>query len=123
MTKQASFSKIEKELRAGLREDINNAESTEDVKKFFVYAVQGLLDRVLEGQVRVEYEHISLAPDQREGYTLSPVLFGDRHLKQVWNTSDLPHIVKRMAQFAVKRYKHLEKHPDKTEAKMYPRPG
>jgi len=123
MTTQASFSKIEKELRAALRKNINTAESTEDVKKFFVYAVQELLDKVLEGQVRVEYEHISLAPDKPEGYTLSPILLRGRHFKQVWNTSDLPHIVRRMAEFAVKRYKRLEKYPDKTEAKMYPRPG
>ena len=123
MTNQASFSKIEKELRAGLRENINTAESTEDVKKFFVYAIQELLDKVLEGQMKVEYEDIRLAPDKREGYTLSPILLRGRHFKQVWSTSDLPHIVKRMAEFAVKRHKRLEKHPDKTEAKMYPRPG
>lgn len=66
---------------------------------------------------------ISLVPDKREGYTLSPVLLRGRHFMQVWNTSGLPHIVKRVAEFAVKRYKHLEKHPDKTEAKIYPRPG
>jgi hypothetical protein len=83
MTNQASFSKIEKELRAGLRENINTAESTEDVKKFFVYAIQELLDKVLEGQMKVEYEDIRLAPDKQEGYTLGPILLRDRHFKQV----------------------------------------
>ena len=35
-----------------------------------------------------------------------------------WRDTDLPHVIKRMAEFALKRYKRL----DKTEAKMYPIP-
>lgn len=121
MIRQVSYSKIEKEVRPGLREKLNVAESTEDVKKFFVYAVKELLDKVLEGETAVQYEQITLAPDEKEGYTLSPSLLHDSRFQKVWENSDLPHIVRRMAEVAVKRYTHLEKHPDKTEAKIYPR--
>lgn len=123
MTRQVSYSKIEKEVRPGLREKINMAESTEDVKKFFVYAVKELLDRILEGRIEVDFEQVALAPDEEDGYTLSPALLHDPLFKEVWEISDLPHIVRRMAEVAVKRYIHLEKHPDKTEAKMFPRSG
>ena len=37
MARQLSFSKYEQELRPELRQNLNIAESTEDVKKFFVY--------------------------------------------------------------------------------------
>jgi hypothetical protein len=47
MTKRLSFVKYEQELRPTLRERINSAESTEDVKKFFAYAVLELLEEVL----------------------------------------------------------------------------
>lgn len=123
MTRQVSYSKIEKEVRPGLREKLNVAESTEDVKKFFVYAVKELLDKLFEGETALEYEQIALDPDQAEGYTLSPSLLHDSRFKEVWDNSDLPHILRRMAEVAVKRYTHLEKHPDKTEAKIYPRFG
>ena len=47
MTKRLSFVKYEQELRPTLRERINSAESTEDVKKFFAHAVLELLEEVL----------------------------------------------------------------------------
>jgi len=106
-----------------LRENIGLAESTEDVKKFFVYAVKELLERVLEGQVSLGYEDIALAPDGEDGFTISPSLRRDKHFGKAWKDSDLPHILRRMAEVSLKRYVHLKKNPDKTEAKMYPRPG
>ena len=42
MARQLSFSKYEQELRPELRQNLNIAESTEDVKKFFVYTIQKL---------------------------------------------------------------------------------
>ena len=47
MTRQVSFSKLEKDLRPKLREKMNAAESTEDLKKFFAQTVGELLERVL----------------------------------------------------------------------------
>jgi len=123
MSKQVSYSKMEKEVRPMLRESINRAESTEDVKKFFVYAAKELLDNILEGRASLGHEDISLAPDKTEGFTLSQTLMRNSHFKEAFRDSDLPHILRRMAEFALKRYQHLAKHPDKTESKMYPIPG
>lgn len=119
MTRRFSFTKYEQQVRPTLRARINSAESTEDVKKFFAYAVLELLENVLEGRGAAEFEDIRLQPEHKEAYYVSDRLCSVDEFASAWNNSDLPHIVKRMAEFAIKRYKHLDTHPDKTEAKMY----
>jgi len=123
MTRQISFSKLEQDLRPGLREKVNAAESTEDVKKFFAQTVGELLEKVLGDNVDLRYEDIRFDPRGKNGYTVSERLRKVEGFASAWRDSDLPHIIERMAEFALKRHKHLELHRDKTEAKMYPIPG
>lgn len=123
MGKQLSFSKYEQEVRRPFREMINSAESAEDVKKFFVYAFQDLLDKALQGKIAVEYEDVLLELDEKSGYSIGNRLWGNHDFVLAWKNSDLAQIVGRLAEFAIKRYKRLEKHRDKTEAKIYPTPG
>jgi hypothetical protein len=123
MTKQMSFSKLEKEFRHVLREKINHAESTEDVKKFFAQTAGDLLEEILGDSVDIAYEAIQFDPLKKDGYVVSKGLRQSAGFAAAWKDSDLPHIVKRMAEVAMKRHKHLERHLDKTEAKMYPTPG
>jgi len=124
MEKQESFAKIEQDVRHTFRDNLNNAESDEDVKKFFVYAVRDLMEQAYEGQVTLEYDDISLDLEAAGGFVCSKSLNKDKVFMQVWRNSDLPRIVERMAESALNRIKHLEKkHPDKTEAKIYPTPA
>jgi hypothetical protein len=118
MARQLSFSKYEQELRPELRQNLNIAESTEDVKKFFVYTIQKLFGRVLEGKEAFTYEDIRLAPQEQSGFIISDKLLGDPEFAAVWRSSDLSNIVKRIADSAGKRHKHLLKNPAKTEAKI-----
>ncbi|UCG81828.1 MAG: hypothetical protein JSV60_06040 [Desulfobacterales bacterium] len=122
MTKQVSFSKYEQELRREYRKRIDSAESPEDVKKFFVRTVLRLFRKVLGDKVYFDYEDVHLDPKRKDGFVVSNRLGGIRDFVSIWKKSDLRHIVKRMAEFAIKRLKHLDKHRDKTEAKMYPIP-
>ncbi|MEW6665715.1 MAG: hypothetical protein AB1512_10915 [Thermodesulfobacteriota bacterium] len=39
-------------------------------------------------------------------------------IRSYWTDSDLPHVIERLAEAATGRYKHVEKHPEKTEAKI-----
>ena len=119
MTKSFSFSRHEQKLRPGLRKQISSAESTEDVKKFFAYTVLNLFGSVFQKKIAFEYEDIRLDLTRREGFSVDKRLLRTPEFVSVWQNSDLPHIVKRMAEYAIKHYKHLETHPDKTEAKMY----
>ena len=118
MARQLSFSKYEQELRPELRQNLNIAESTEDVKKFFVYTIQKLFDRVLEGKEAFLYEDIRLAPLEQSGFIISEKVLGDPEFAAVWQNSDLSNIVKRIADAASNRHRHLQKNPAKTESKI-----
>jgi hypothetical protein len=122
MARQLSFSKYEQELRPELRQNLNIAESTEDVKKFFVYTIQKLFGRVLEGKEAFQYEDIQLTPLEQSGFIISDKLLGDSEFAEVWQNSDLSNIVKRIADSASNRHKHLQKNPAKTEAKIFQAP-
>ena len=118
MARQLSFSKYEQELRPELRQNLNIAESTEDVKKFFVYTIQKLFGRVLEGKGPFHYEDIQLMPLEQSGFIISDKVLGDPEFAAVWQNSDLSNIVKRIADAASNRHKHLQKNPAKTESKI-----
>jgi len=118
MARQLSFSKYEQELRPELRQNLNIAESTEDVKKFFVYTIQKLFDKVLEGKDPFHYEDIQLMPLEQSGFIISDNVLGDPEFAALWKNSDLSNIVKRIADAASNRHKHLQKNPAKTESKI-----
>ena len=118
MARQLSFSKYEQQLRPELRQNLNIAESTEDVKKFFVYTIQKLFGRVLEGKEAFQYEDIRLAPLEQSGFIISDKVLGNPEFAAVWQNSDLSNIVQRIADAAGNRHKHLLKNPTKTEAKI-----
>ena len=118
MARQLSFSKYEQELRPELRQNLNIAESTEDVKKFFVYTIQKLFGKVLDGKEAFHYEDIRLAPLEQSGFIISDKLLEDSEFSAAWQNSDLSNIVKRIADSAGNRHKHLLKNPAKTEAKI-----
>lgn len=121
MTVQHSFSKIEKELLPAFRQHIGAAESTEDVKKFFVYTVADLLGRATGGELKPMYEDIRLNHtdeiDARQ-FTFSDSLTGNPLFSSIWSSSDLQHIISRFASSACHRYRHLEKNPEKTDSKI-----
>jgi hypothetical protein len=118
MSKQISFSKYEQKVLPNFRQKISAAESTEDVKKFFVYTVQELLESILPEKFGFEYEDIVLMPEKKPYYMLSERLLSFDAFKSVWNDSDLPRLLSRLAESALNRYKHLKKRPEKTESKI-----
>lgn len=119
MTKQLSFSKFENEIMPDFRNQINRAESAEDVKKFFAYATKELLANVFAGKVALEYGDISLDPTaETQNFKVTERLLDLKEFNEIWNNSDLRHVTGRLAQTAVNRYKHMEKHPEKTNAKI-----
>ncbi len=118
MIKQQSFTKIENELLPEFRRRIGTAESTEDVKKFYVYTMQDLFNRVFSGKIDLEYGDVVLLPDQAPSFSFNERIQGMEDFTSVWNGSDLPHIVSRFTDSALKHLKHLEKNPAKTESKI-----
>ncbi|MDZ7641335.1 MAG: hypothetical protein U5J62_04820 [Desulfurivibrio sp.] len=119
MTTQLSFSKDENEILPDFRNKINKAESTEDVKKIFAYTMGNLLGRVFNGNFKIEYDDISLLPDaEQRPFQLSSRLGQRPEFVELWDNSDLPHVVSRLAHTAQKHYRHLGKNPEKTNSKI-----
>ena len=118
MTRQISFSKFGNKALPAFRNKINQAESTEDLKKFFVYTIKDLFDNVFTGRIDIDYEDIVLDPTSSCNFTISERLMDDGTFVSSWKDSDLPRIVGDLATTAIKRYKHLDKNPAKSEAKI-----
>jgi len=123
MIKQLSFTRYERKILPNFREMISKAESTEDVKKFFVYTVIELLESIFEEKMDFEYEDIALIPRGDPHYKVSKRLFSLEDFAFAWNDSDLPVIIDHLAESAMHRHKHLQKYPEKTEAKIKGRIG
>ena len=118
MTRQLSFSGYERKLLPQFREKMNKSESTEDVKKVFLQTVEELLNGVFDGRVKMKEGDVVLLPDSDTYYQMSERLQTDELFKSYWAASDLPHVIHRLAESATRHYKHLEKHPEKTEIKI-----
>lgn len=114
MKKKFSFTRYEREILPNFRQKISKAESTEDVKKFFVYTVKELFKNVFEGQMEFVYEEFELTPDSKPHYRLSERLLSSKDFKPVWNHSDLPRVVKlwqNQAYVATRTWKNIRKKP------------
>ncbi len=118
MVKQLSFTKIEQNVQSHFRQRINTAESTEDVKKFFTYTVKELFNTIFKEKIRFDNEDISLKSRDESLYTLNDRLYSLDEFSSVWNQSDLPNVVERLAKKATNRYIHLEKNSEKTRLKI-----
>jgi len=118
MTKQISFTKHENQIMPAFRDKLNKAESTEDVKKFFAHSTRELFSRILEGGLSLEEDDIMLQPQATPHYQISRRLLALNEFKGIWNDSDLVRVLERLAESAMNRYRHLEKHPEKTDSKI-----
>ncbi len=122
MALQKSYNKIENDLWPAYRDRLNKAESTEDVKKFFVYTAVELLQRILQDDdVRVQNEDIQLEPESKPQYGLSSRLLEEGRFEEIMTKSDLDDILDRLARAAAKRYHRLGRNPDKDRARIFTR--
>lgn len=118
MTRQISFSKHGNKVLPNFRNKINQAESTEDLKKFFVYTVLELFEDVFADRLEFDYEDIALKTDASPNYSLNERLMASEEFSSSWKDSDLPKIVGDLATTAMHRYVHLDKKPAKSESKI-----
>ena len=117
MTQMMSLTKYEHQVLPKFREQLNQAESVEDVKKFFVGTIQEFLELATEGGVAANYEDITLQPDKTPSYTLASPVKNNVAIKALAD-SDLNAVLQRMAEQASHRYKHLSKNNVKTNLKI-----
>lgn len=113
-----SYTKIENELLPKFRKQVSQAESTEDMKKFFGYSMQELLGQVLSGQIDIGIDDVKLCPEHEPPFEINPQIRSSEVFLSIWNASDLPNIMTRFAEVALHHYLHLAKNLKKTEAKI-----
>jgi len=123
MTRRSSFTRIENDVLPKFRDSMAQAESTADVRKFFVYTMLEILNGALNGGIDLVYEDVALAPGTPPGYVLSPRLRDHPVFEALCRSSDLPAIMERFAATAGNRFKRLEKNPDRSEGKVHPVSG
>jgi hypothetical protein len=100
------------------RQKINDAESTEDIKKAFISSVIDFLENAFREDFTVGYEDVNFRPYEEPYFSLSQRLLEDDKIRPIWRNSDLKQIIERLAESAMNHYKHLEKNREKTNAKI-----
>jgi hypothetical protein len=123
MSTQLSFTKQEQRARSRFRELLTQAESTEDVKKFFYQTVRDLLVDVCDSLPVFNIPDVQLDLSRGEGYSLSDRLMDEADLSNLMHGSDLDDILRRLSKNAWNRYHQLEKNPARSEQKIFPIPG
>jgi len=118
MTERLSFTKYERDCLPAFRQRINKAESVEDVRMVFGYTTRILIEKIFGGEERFRDEDVTLELSEKSHFSLNDRLFSKKSFRSIWNNSDLPRMVGRFAETAARRIKHLEKHPEKTDAKI-----
>jgi hypothetical protein len=89
-----------------------------DVRKVFAYTARVLIDKIFNGAVKLRDDDVTLELSGESQFSISNRLFSTEDFESAWKNSDLPRMVSRFAETAVRRIKHLEKHPEKTDAKI-----
>ena len=124
MTRQLSFKAQQREVEPHYRSQIDAAESTEDVKKFYERTIFDFLTRAIGDQIEVQPGDVVLDPKEKQGYKVTKRLRDDEGFNRMHAQSDLPDIMLLLTERAVNRYKYLvTKQPDKTEIKIFQVPG
>jgi hypothetical protein len=80
--------------------------------------MEKLFSQTFSGTISLNLGDIILTPDQESHFFLADTIRKNSEFNRVWHSSDLPNVVSRFTETAIKRYRHLEKNPEKTEVKI-----
>ena len=119
MGKQMSFTGLEREYVPRLRSLINRAEDRVDLENHFRHTVADMLNRIFSAhKLRISAEDVIFDPGEGEHYSVSRSLFDYEPFRATWENSNLKQVIRGFAHSAYRRYRHLDRHPEKTEKKI-----
>ena len=118
MVRQLSYTKYENKILPEFRQKLNKAESTEDVKKFFIQTIRILFEKILGKKITISDEDFSLMVNDEPYYKIGRQFRSSEEFKSLWKDSDLSNILHRLAKSAIKRHKRLDRHLEKTSSKI-----
>ena len=117
MTQMQSLTKYEHQVLPKLRDHLNQSESVEDVKKFYIATVQEFIELATGGKLEIDYDDVALTPEKEPFYTLSQKVMSSEAMKELGD-SDFDSVMHRMAEQAAHRHAHLMKNNTKTNLKI-----
>lgn len=116
-----SYVQLEKEISGSYREQLSEVKKANEIEKVFTRNAVELIARVSENPVRPDSSEIKFNPDSDPFYDLGEELKKNERVREAMTESDLPAILKRMAQDASKRYHHILRDDDRTETFRIPK--
>lgn len=118
MVKQVSYTALERQFRALLRDNLEKCEAPSDVEERFSRVGGAFLREVLGEATAIGPEDLTLAPEAAPPYRVSPEVQGAPGFGQAMDASDLPHILERFADKARAEYLRLKKAHPQSEQKI-----
>lgn len=121
MEGKTSFSELEKEFLHVMRNGINNSEDKIDLENHFSNTMKIFLNRIVQHEhipVEVDEADIIFSPRARNHFIISGKLTRTEPFKNLWDSSDLPHVIERFATTAHKKYLHLDKQKERVRFKI-----
>jgi hypothetical protein len=116
--KKISFRKFEHRVLPHFRKQINEAESTIDIKNTFVSSIRNLFENAFSGTVPLKEEDVRFTPSEEPYFLLSQEVLQNESIRRIWKDSDLRNVIERLAESATNRCRHLAKHGEKTDSKI-----
>ena len=116
-----SFAPIEKELMHEMRNTVKRVEDTIDLENRFSTIMKALLEKACERQhipIDVDIDDVVFDPEAGNYYVLSKKLKNIAGFSDLWDSSDLKHVIGRFAESAYRKYLHLHRHPEKARFKI-----
>lgn len=121
MKGMVSFAPLEKELKHEMRNTIKKVEDTVDLENKFSAIMKELLERACERQhipIDVNIDDVMFNPEAGNYYIISKKLKKMAEFSDLWDSSDLKHVIGRFADSAYRKYVHLHRHPEKARFKI-----
>ncbi len=116
--KKISFRKFEHKILPHFRQQINEAESTIDIKNTFVYSIRNLFEKAFAGGLQLKDEDVRFTPYEEPYFLLSQEVLKNESIRRIWKNSDLRNVIERLAESSMNRYRHLARHGEKTDSKI-----
>ncbi len=113
MTDMVSYIKYEKELVHGYRERLNESKRLDEIGEVFISTVFKLLKMVDPELDDSLIEELYFEPEDEKGYSMGSNL--KKRINEHMERSDLEAIIKRFAEMAKNRYKHILHDDDRTD--------
>ena len=118
MTDQSSYAKLEKDFIHELREHLNHSENIADVANCFAHIVGSFLRKAFNNQEDILDEDIMFTPKEDKKFRYSSRIRKVKKITKEISNSDIERIISGFAEAAEHRYKHLDKHPEKSKLKI-----